>query len=62
METSNEISFFAIVKSKENNHICFINNEPSSLNEAEIRGYEIVGFAPNISEAQRKIHGRPYTH
>ena len=62
MNTSKENYFYAIVKNIENHHICFVNNEPSAINEAEIRGYQVIDFAPNISEAQRKIFGRPFTH
>ena len=54
--------YYAILKNTSTAHVCFVDNAEEMLEKAAENGYQIIDFAKNMSEAQRKIFGRPYTH
>lgn len=62
MISSETNNYFAIVRNINTGDTRFILNSPETLAQAKNVDYELIDYAPNMSEAQRKIFGRPLTH
>ena len=53
---------FFVIFEDETGATCFAFNEVSQIKVIKEYNYKIIDYAKNISETQRKVYGRPYTH